>query len=144
MANWKNETNSRIGKIREANEKAIKTIDGIITHYDNLCSNVRTRINRYYQDELERGLSRIDIGEINQNKDGIRVNLLVNAGYDNIVKLRRATPDQLREISGIGEETVNRIKRNIAVMEEVVSKEIFLRFDADKRDAFHSQLLLKF
>ena len=141
MASWTSEAESRIKSIESDNKRAQDTLANIYAHYDSLCANVKRNLETYYNNELGKVLSQIDIKEINQNKDGIRVSLLESAGYTNLKKLKDAPEYRIEMISGIGAESVSKIYRNLKAIEATVSKSIFIRFDPDKKDEFHSRLL---
>lgn len=141
MANWKNETDRQIKGIDSDRENALKILLSIYTQYNKVCSNVRNNLKFYYEKEMEKAIGQIDIKELNKNKDGIRINLLVNAGFDSLDKLCWVQPWRIEQISGIGSETVSKIFRNLNAIKAAISKSIFIRFDPDRKEDFQTRIL---
>ena len=64
---------------------------------------------RLYDDRIRKALEEMDVEHINNGKQGIRTNLLRNAGVDNVWQVSSMTYRQICDIEGLGEQSARKI-----------------------------------
>ena len=141
MLEWKKETDIRLSEIESSLHNYFATIEIINNNYNSNIWGIKSSIRRFFDAEIYRILNNVNIEELNRNKDGIRIKPLINAGYNTVNRIRSATYQELCCINGIGEDSIDKIKKIISLMEAEASKIVVLRFDPDNRDEFRTKLL---
>ena len=86
-------------------------------------------------------LETIPVEEINQQREGIRTQLLRQYGFSTVADLWRASLHQLIAINGVGEVMARRIKARAQELGERAEGTILLRLNADRRDEASTQVV---
>ena len=107
----------RLKEIKDSDAKAKRT--------------VKTALDAFVYDELKDLLSGIDIDEVNRDKEGIRVQLLRDAGLNNIWQLENMSVNSLTLIRGVGEQMAIKIRRNADKIAENAHSSLHVRLTAD-------------
>ena len=95
----KSEINAVTSRIKVAQELAAGGINKVTTTR----SDIESAINEAIKPEWARVLHGIPVDELNANKEGIRTNVLKEAGYTDIYSIYAASQQNLASVNGIGE-----------------------------------------
>ena len=125
---------SRIRSAQEVGASGIKKVESARTDIENA-------INDAIRPEWMRVLRTIPVDELNANKDGIRTNLLKEAGYSDIYSIHAASEQSLASINGIGEVMSLRAKQNAAKIAVDVNNNVKLKISLDHKSDEYSRLV---
>lgn len=104
-------------------------------------SDIESAIAEAIRPEWMRVLRTIPVDELNANKDGIRTNLLKEAGYGDIYSVHAASEQSLASINGIGEVMSLRAKQNAAKIAVDVNNNVKLKISLDHKSDEYSRLV---
>lgn len=104
-------------------------------------SGIESAIASAIQPEWARVLHGIPVDELNANKEGIRTNLLKEAGYGDVYSVHAASEKNLALINGIGEVMSLRAKQSAAKIAMDVNANVKLRLSLDHKSNEYSRLV---
>lgn len=125
---------SRIRSAQEVGASGIRKVESARADIENA-------INDAIRPEWMRVLRTIPVDELNANKDGIRTNLLKEAGYSDIYSVHAASEQSLASINGIGEVMSLRAKQNAAKIAVDVNNNVKLKISLDHKSDEYSRLV---
>ena len=125
---------SRIRSAQEVGASGIKKVE-------SARSDIESAIAEAIRPEWMRVLRTIPVDELNANKDGIRTNLLKEAGYSDIYSVHAASEQSLASINGIGEVMSLRAKQNAAKIAVDVNNNVKLKISLDHKSDEYSRLV---
>ncbi|MBP5416735.1 MAG: RNA helicase [Clostridiales bacterium] len=125
---------SRIRSAQEVGASGIKKVE-------SARSDIESAIAEAIRPEWMRVLRTIPVDELNANKDGIRTNLLKEAGYNDIYSVHAASEQSLASINGIGEVMSLRAKQNAAKIAVDVNNNVKLKISLDHKSDEYSRLV---
>lgn len=108
---------SRLREIKDSDAKAKRT--------------VKQALDGFVYDELKELLESVDVEEVNRDKEGIRVQLLRDAGINNIWQLENLSINQLTLIRGVGEQMAAKIRANADKISENAYASLHVRLTLD-------------
>ena len=125
-----------IKNAREAYNRIIRLDDGlyaIVNAKQELEEQVRS-VYRVMQNEMaEKELQSMDVGVINSDKEGIRVASLRSSGIITVGQLGGKSPDELSQISGIGDIMAKKIVDNVEAIRQQTAEGITVRLSAEDK-----------
>ena len=133
----KSEINAVTSRIKVAQELAASGINKVTTTR----SDIESAINEAIKPEWARVLHGIPVDELNANKEGIRTNVLKEAGYTDIYSIYAASQQNLASVNGIGEVMSLRAKENAHKIAADVAKNVKLRLSLDHKSDEYSRLV---
>lgn len=133
----KSEINAVTSRIKVAQELAASGINKVTTTR----SDIESAINEAIKPEWARVLHGIPVDELNANKEGIRTNVLKEAGYTDIYSIYAASQQNLASVNGIGEVMSLRAKENAHKIAADVAKNVKLRLSLDHKSEEYSRLV---
>ena len=83
----------------------------IINETEQYRNQVQSAYANLQRANVQETLKNISVDELNRDKNGIRIAVLKNAGYQNISQVIKASHQQLVALNGIGEEGATKIKK---------------------------------
>ena len=125
---------SRIRSAQEVGASGIKKVE-------SARADIESAIAEAIRPEWMRVLRTIPVDELNANKDGIRTNLLKEAGYSDIYSVHAASEQSLASINGIGEVMSLRAKQNAAKIAVDVNNNVKLKISLDHKSDEYSRLV---
>ncbi len=125
---------SRIRSAQEVGASGIRKVE-------SARSDIESAIAEAIRPEWMRVLRTIPVDELNANKDGIRTNLLKEAGYSDIYSVHAASEQSLASINGIGEVMSLRAKQNAAKIAVDVNNNVKLKISLDHKSDEYSRLV---
>jgi len=125
---------SRIRLAQETGANGIRKVE-------SARSDIESAIAEAIRPEWMRVLRTIPVDELNANKDGIRTNLLKEAGYGDIYSVHAASEQSLASINGIGEVMSLRAKQNAARIAVDVNNNVKLKISLDHKSDEYSRLV---
>ncbi len=125
---------SRIRSAQEVGASGIKKVE-------SARADIESAIAEAIRPEWMRVLRTIPVDELNANKDGIRTNLLKEAGYGDIYSVHAASEQSLASINGIGEVMSLRAKQNAAKIAVDVNNNVKLKISLDHKSDEYSRLV---
>ncbi len=125
---------SRIRFAQETGAEGIRKVE-------SARSDIESAIAEAIRPEWMRVLRTIPVDELNANKDGIRTNLLKEAGYSDIYSVHAASEQSLASINGIGEVMSLRAKQNAAKIAVDVNNNVKLKISLDHKSDEYSRLV---
>ncbi len=125
---------SRIRLAQETGANGIRKVE-------SARSDIESAIAEAIRPEWMRVLRTIPVDELNANKDGIRTNLLKEAGYGDIYSVHAASEQSLASINGIGEVMSLRAKQNAAKIAVDVNNNVKLKISLDHKSDEYSRLV---
>ena len=132
-----NEIKALSSRIRFAQETGANGIRKV----ESARSDIESAIAEAIRPEWMRVLRTIPVDELNANKDGIRTNLLKEAGYSDIYSVHAASEQSLASINGIGEVMSLRAKQNAAKIAVDVNNNVKLKISLDHKSDEYSRLV---
>ena len=133
----KKEINSLSSRIIFAHDLATDGIRKVATTR----ADIESAIQEAIRPEWARVLRTIPVDELNANKDGIRTNLLKEAGYNDIYSVHAASQQTLAMINGIGEVMSLRAKQNAERIAASVNSNVKLKISVDHKTEEYSRLV---
>ncbi len=125
---------SRIRSAQEVGASGIRKVE-------SARADIESAIAEAIRPEWMRVLRTIPVDELNANKDGIRTNLLKEAGYSDIYSVHAASEQSLASINGIGEVMSLRAKQNAAKIAVDVNNNVKLKISLDHKSDEYSRLV---
>ncbi len=119
-------------------KKLIKVINKTNSAFKSIYSdrqlqekNIKTLCGRLAAGAARKALYDISVEELRKAKAGIRVQSLIDAGYDNLGQVASMTDYELQPIEGIGEKQCEAIKGIITEFANTLSSGVTVRLSAD-------------
>ncbi len=116
----------------------LKKADTVVRQYRQ---RVKDASDTLVKKEADNMLNSIPVEEINREKNGIRVKLLRDKGYNTIADLNKASVHTLAMLNGISDDGAVQIKKIVGEIAERTQKEAKLRLSADKRTSESTALV---
>ena len=116
-------------------------ISKILSVEETAVQNVKTAISKMQEMSIESELKSIDIEQINQGKQGIRVSLLRENGINNIWDTHKKSISSLMKIKGISQQSAVKIK---SIVEDVViatKSSVSIKLDIEDESKEHKDLI---
>ena len=124
--------------------KAFKTLledcDAIYADQSQLRTNVEVAVLQYRMQQVEKSLSELPLEEIGRGKTGVRVKVLINAGYKTLKDLYRNS-NQLKYTKGIGEATARRVANYLKELANKIASTTPVKINTDKHTVASSKIL---
>lgn len=102
---------------------------------------LRAGIQELISEETVKTLQSLDIEQINQNKQGIRVAVLREAGITNIQQVNRMSLQKLIDLDGIGEQSARKIKEIAQEITEKTRESTNVRLSVDNQSPASTKLV---
>ena len=127
-------TAAQARQVLETYQEQLRDLRQSLTVPEDQRSAIRQAVEQYAIEGALRILETIPVEEVNQQKEGIRTQLLRQSGYETMADLRRASLYQLIAVNGIGERMAERIRERTRELAERTEGTVLLRLNADDRD----------
>ena len=85
----------------------------VVSSQDPQRTHAQSCARALFDDRVKKALEEMDVEHINKAKQGIRVNLLREAGVENIYQLSCMSFRQICDIDGLGEQTAGKIQETV-------------------------------
>lgn len=139
-------------EMAELSNGEVKQVVAASEHFDIAVCNLmnekaqceNTILKSYQQlkrEEVAKVLSGIDIDKINYEKDGIRTNLLREAGINNLYQVCQMPASKLCQIRGIGDAMASKIVNNATALRMKTEKTVHVKFETENPNATTATLI---
>lgn len=130
-------------------KKIINEIDKLRNKMQNIADlkmpltrEIREVTDQVLHEELKKTLETIPIEEINRTKEGIKVKILRDHGYETVLDVIQSSRKDIADINGIGEEMSRKIKTNAKSIATQVRNKVKIRINVDEKTDTTADLLL--
>ena len=134
-------TKKDIDLLRAKYSQLIKQLEDVLNYNNILNKNIINAVNDYLAGQLFTILKGISCEELAASKEGIRVKLLTNAGYENYAQLYFLTEKQLAAIDGIGDHQAQLIKKIVSEAAAEAKKTLKLKLSVDDKNELSEKIV---
>ncbi|MBR6649877.1 MAG: DEAD/DEAH box helicase family protein [Clostridia bacterium] len=96
---------------------------------------------KLYEERINEMLRNMDVDHVNKSKQGIRVSLLRDAGFDNVLQLSQASYQKICSIQGIGEQSARKIVDTVKQIIENTKKTARIRIQIEEPSKVDDDLI---
>ena len=118
-----------------------RRLSQVISSEPQLQLQVTDAAREFADRRLEQALEAMDIEHINKAKQGIRVQLLRDAGIDSVFQVSRMSEAEICRIDGIGEQTARKILETVQQIKENTAATLRMRIRVDNADRTDTALI---
>ncbi len=119
-------------------KKLIKAVDNLNVSFKNIYddrarqeNNIKQLCNRIAGAQAKQELFNVSVDELKNAKAGIRVQALMEAGYNNLGQIAGATDFEIQAVNGIGEKQTEAIRGVITEFANSIASKVTIRLDTD-------------
>lgn len=118
-------------------------MSNVVQQYNALCAEIKKDYEVLQRKKADELLMQMDIEEINLNKEGIRVVLLRDAGYNNVYQLKGKGINELARINGLGLDNCQKIVSNFEKLYNNALETAVVKLDYDNKSPETNALIKK-
>lgn len=134
-------TNSEVKQVVTASEQFDIAVCNLMNEKAQCENTILKSYQQLKREEVAKVLSGIDIDKINYEKDGIRTNLLREAGINNLYQVCQMPSSKLCQIRGIGDAMASKIVKNATALRMKTEKTVHVKFETENPNAATTTLI---
>ena len=120
----------------------LKQLEDVLNYKSFLNINIINAVNDFLAGQLLSILKGISCEELSVSKEGIRVKLLISAGYENYAQLYFLTQKEIAAIDGIGDHQAQLIKKIVGDAAAEAKKTLKLQLSVDDKNEFSEKIVV--
>lgn len=115
----------------EMAKKTDARLDEIVNDEASYRDQAQSAAQRFYEERLQQTLESMEVEHLNKAKQGIRANLLRDAGIENVWQASQLSYDEICDIDGLGEQSAEKIQQIISQIVDNTKNTARIRINAD-------------
>lgn len=113
----------------------------IVNDEGTLRDTAQSAAQKFYDERVRQTLEQMEVEHLNKAKQGIRTNLLRDAGIENVYQASQLSYDEICDIEGLGEQSAEKIRQTVSQIVDNTRRTARIRIDAEHPGQGETELI---